>query len=136
MAVIAVLGSLLLIAGQAAAAHVVSNGAESGRVQRVTLRGTLLVRHGDAFRLQRARYAYWLKTGSSIERLLFRSPGPSGLGRDHVSVSGVRVGSVVHVRPGHIDVLDKQQRIDARNDASGTSKLAIFLINFKNDTRQ
>jgi len=128
---------LAVVTGCGAFAWAGPASAQSNRVtDRVTLEGTVLVRHADVFRKDLAEYWYTLKTKHGLVKLSFRGQGPTGLGSSRVIVHGTRKGGMVRVPDGGVRVLASGQKAVAREQASGTYKLAVFLINFTNNRSQ
>ncbi len=116
-----------------AAARLVWAGQAAAKTERVTLRGTVLVKHADVFRKDLAEYWYTLKTKRGPVKLSFRGQGPTGLGGSRVIVHGTRKNGMVRVPAGGVRILSAGQKTEARANAVGPQHLAVFLLNFQNN---
>ena len=108
----------------------------SAKSDQVSLEGTILVAHADNFRQDLATYSYTLRTRHGAVKLAFKGEGPVGIGDSRVVVHGTRTGKTVHVPYGGVRVVTEARKLASHENASGTQKLAVFLLNFQNDTRQ
>src|SRR5881397_2123413 len=105
---------LLVLAAAAGCAILAWAGPASATSNRVTLQGTVLVKHADVFRQDLAEYWYTLKTKRGHVKLSFRGQGPTYLGGARVVVHGTRAKGMVRVPDGGVRVLSSGHKTAAR----------------------
>ena len=127
---------LVVLAAATACGALAWVGPAAAKTERVTVKGTVLVKHADVFRKDLAEYWYTLKTARGPVKLSFRGQGPTYLGGARVVVRGKRTGGMVHVLAGGVRVLSSHGKTAARAYAVGPQRLAVFLLNFTNNTSQ
>ncbi len=109
-------------------------GPAAAKNDRVMVKGTVRVKHADVFRKNLAEYWYTLKTAHGPVKLSFRGQGPTYLGGARVVVHGTRKGGMApRLRRRRPRPLGSQAR-PRRRTLWEQQRLAVFLLNFTNNT--